>query len=126
MKKLKETRHTLFIYCEGKTDYLFIRHLKQLYLIRGSKQFTLKKGTGGDVFTFISDTANNAQVRDYDEKYIVLDADKKTEIELKGAEIQSSENKIDKLIWQKPCLEGLFLQILNNKPHIQETSELCK
>ena len=125
MKKLKQVRHTIFIYCEGKTDHLFICHLKKLYLIRGSKQVTLKKGTGGGISTFISNTDSNAQIRDYNEKYIVLDADNKKNTDLEKAEQQASECKI-KLIWQKPCLEGLFLRILKNNQHIQETSEECK
>ena len=125
MKNLRQVRHTLFIYCEGKTDYLFVHHLKKLYLIRGFKQITIKKGSGGDISTFISNTVKNAQVRGYDEKYIVLDTDKKSNAELEEAEQQSCQNNIQ-LIWQKPCLEGLFLRILKNNQITQETSESCK
>ena len=125
MKKLKLIRYTISIYCEGKTDYLFSCYLKKLYLTRGSKQITLKRGTGGDISTFISNTVKNAQIRDYDEKFIVLDADQKTKNELKKAEQQSFKEKI-KIIWQKLCLEGLFLRILKNNQHTQKTSKECK
>ena len=125
MRNLRQVRHTLFIYCEGKTDYLFVHHLKKLYLIRGSKQIKIKKGSGGDISTFISDTVKNAQVRDYDEKYIVLDTDRKSDAELEEAKHQSHQKNIH-LIWQKPCLEGIFLRILKNDKLIQETSESCK
>ena len=125
MRNLIQIRYTLFIYCEGKTDYLFVRHLKNLYLIRGSKQIKIKKGSGGDISTFISDTVNNVQVSGYDEKYIVLDTDKKSDAELEEAKQQSRQENIH-LIWQKPCLEGLFLRILKNNKLNQETSESCK
>lgn len=136
MKKLKQLRHTIFIYCEGKTDHLFVRYLKKLYLFRGTKQITLKKGTGGKLFTFILETVKNAQVREYNEKYIVLDSDGKKEEELEK-EFKEAQNRIKRdninkddiniqLIWQKPCLEGVFLRILKGNQFIKEKSELCK
>lgn len=126
MKKTKQRRRTIFIYCEGKTDHLFIRYLKKLYLIRGTKQVTLKKGTGGNLSTYISETVKNAQVRDYDEKYIVLDSDNKKEEELEKAQNESKEDNIQ-LIWQKPCLEGVFLRVLKGGDwFIKEKSESCK
>ncbi len=127
MKKLKQLRHTIFIYCEGKTDHLFVRYLKKLYLVRGTKQVTLKKGTGGKLSTFILETVKNAQVREYNEQYIVLDSDGKKEEELKEAQNKIKKDKIDiQLIWQKPCLEGVFLRILKGNQFIKEKSESCK
>ena len=78
--------------------------------------------------TFISETANNAQVRDYDEKYIVLDSDNKTEKELKKLEKTHFTNKTKdiQLIWQKPCLEGVFLRILKGHQFTKEKSASCK
>ena len=125
MKKLKQIRHTIFIYCEGKTDHLFARHIKKLYLIRGTKQVTLKKGTGGKLSTYIKETVKNAQVRDYDEKYIILDSDEKKEEQLKEGQKEGKQNDIQ-LIWQKPYLEGVFLRVLKGNQFIKEKSELCK
>ena len=125
MKKTRQIRHTIFIYCEGKTDHLFVQHLKKIYFIRGSKKISLKRGTGGKLSTYISETMKNAQVRDYDEKYIVLDSNGKKEEELKKAQNESQKYDIQ-LIWQKPCLEGVFLRILKGAQFIKEKSELCK
>ena len=136
MKKSRQIRHTIFIYCEGKTDHLFVRYLKKQYLVRGTKQITLKKGTGGKLSTFILETVKIAQVREYNEKYIVLDSDGKKEEEL-GKELKEAQNKIKRdninkddiniqLIWQKPCLEGVFLRILKSDKFIKEKSESCK
>ena len=125
MRKIQQRRHTIFIYCEGKTDSLFVQHLKDLYILRGVKQVSLKRGTGGDLSTYISETVKNAQVRDFDEKYIVLDSNGKKEKELKRAEEESQKHNIQ-LIWQRPCLEGVFLRILKGKQFIREKSEICK
>ena len=121
MKKARQIRHTIFIYCEGKTDHLFVQHLRNLYLTRGTKKVTLKEGSGGSLFTFISETVKNAQVRDFNEKYIVLDADVEKERKLKkGQKEELERNKIN-LIWQTPCLEGVFLRILKGKQFIKKT-----
>lgn len=122
-EKIKTSTDTIFIYCEGKEDHLFIRHLKKLYLLRGIKKITLKKGTGGALSTFISETVNNAQVRDYDEKYIVLDSDDKKKEELRKAQTESQKHNIQ-LIWQKPCLEGVFLRILRGNQFIKDKERI--
>lgn len=64
-------------------------------------------------------------MRDYNEKYIVLDADQKTKTELNKTEKQISEHEI-KLIRQKPCLEGFLLSVLEHNNRIQKTSGECK
>ena len=126
LRQLRQLRHTIFIYCEGKTDYLFVRYLKKMYLVRGTKQITLKKGTGGDLSRFILETINNAQVREYNAQYIVLDSDGKKEKELKAVQNNITKEKNIQLIWQRPCLEGIFLRILKGNQFIKEKSESCK
>ena len=123
MKKSRYTRHTILIYCEGKTDYLFALHLKKLFPSRGFKTITLIKGRGGALSTFISDIENKPG--EYDKKYIVLDSNGKREEDLREAQNQSQKHNIE-LIWQKPCLEGIFLRILKGNQFIKEKSESCK
>ena len=125
MRKIHQRRYTIFIYCEGKTDSLFVQHLKKLYSQRGVNQITIKQGTGGDCSTFITEIINNAQVRDFDEKYIVLDSNGKTKEELTEAKKKGQEHNIQ-LIWQKPCLEGVFLRILKGAHFVNEKSKKCK
>ena len=124
-QKQHQRRQTIFIYCEGKTDSLFVQHLKNLYPPPRTKKVKIKKGTGGDPYTLISEVKRNAQVRDYDEKYIVLDSDGKNKEELQKVE-KSDQAKDIELIWQIPCLEGVFLRILKNEIFIKETSKNCK
>ena len=123
MSNPRQAKYTIFIYCEGKTDCLFVKYLHRLYHCRGQSKITFKEGTGGGFSTFISDVVKNAQIRDYDEKYILLDVDNKSEQEQKRAEKSSQEKNIQ-LIWQKPCLEGVFLQILGQR--VYGTSKECK
>jgi len=77
-----KTAKAYFIYCEGKTDALFVRHLKKLYLDRGTKHISIKGGTGGDHSTLIKEVEKNAQARSYDKKYILLDRNGKKQEEL--------------------------------------------
>lgn len=124
--KLRRRKHTVFIYCEGRTDKLFAQHLKNLYVIRGTKKITLKEGTGGGFSTFISNTLKYAQERDYDVKCILLDSNGKKPKELKDSETKSENHHIS-LIWQKPCLEGVLLRILKATALPQNTSsKKCK
>ena len=125
MKYPRQIRHTLFIYCEGKTDHLFIKYLKKLYSVRGSKHITLKKGVGGDASTFILETVKHTQQHEYDEIYIVSDTDQRTTNELQTIEKNYKQKNIQ-FIWQKPCVEGMFLKILKEKSYTHETSKVCK
>ena len=123
---LKRQKHTIFIYCEGKTDKLFAQHLKKLYINRGTKKINLKEGTGGDFFTFITEILKNPDSIGCNEKYILLDTNGKKSEELKESESKSEEHDIS-LIWQKPCLEGVFLRILEPKTSLtNKTSKQCK
>ena len=127
----RQTRHvrrrTIFIYCEGKTDALFVQHLKGLYLQRGTKQINIKRGMGGgDGLKFISEVKKEARFIEYDEKYIVLDSNGKTKEKREDLETSAQEEKIQ-LIWQQPCLEGVFLRILKDKNFITtKSSQHCK
>ena len=125
MVKKRPLRHTIVIGCEGKTDHLFVSHLKKLYPSRGTKHITLKEGSGGDIFTFISEITKNARIRDYDEKWIVWDSNGKSQRELKKAEREVQGNDIQ-LIWQRPCLEGVLLRILKGTRFENESSARCK
>ena len=126
MNLKRQIRHTVFIYCEGKTDAEFAQYLKKLYSIRGTKHIKIKTGRGGDLSTFLSAIRRDAQVRDYDEKYILLDSNGKSPEELKESK-QESQKHDTLLIWQRPCLEGVFLRVLNPKGFIPDkTSKKCK
>ena len=119
-------RSTIFIYCEGKTDALFVQHLKNLYLQRGTKQIDIKKGSGGGDSTFISVVKKATSSAEYDKKYIVLDSNGKTKKKREDLEASAKREEIQ-LIWQQPCLEGVFLRILKGEKFITaKSSQHCK
>ena len=55
----------------------------------------------------------------------MLDSNGKNKEELQKAE-KLAQKKHIQLIWQKPCLEGIFLRILKSVKFIKEKSEFCK
>ena len=123
MGKKKRKKHTILIYCEGKYDYLFVQYLKGIFS-SSSKRIKLKKGSGrGERLDWIIRKVAGGFAK-YREKYIFLDLDQG-----KGKEKQKHEETAQKqsiiLIWSDPCLEGLFLQILNGNSQMPD-SQKCK
>ncbi len=117
MVKKRKQKHTIFIYCEGKDDRLFIQHLKRAFASL-KKSIESKKGGGGGPSWMIQKTTR--EPGEYDEKYIFLDLDQ-------GKDKEKHESDANKqnitLIWSTPCLEGLFLQILNGHPQMSDSQK---
>ena len=114
----RRQKRTIFIYCEGKTDYLFIQYLKIVFS-SSSKRIKPKKRNGGGPSSMIRKIANNS-AEEYDEKYIFLDLDQDKNKE--QCENDAKQKDIT-LIWSDPCLEGLFLQILNNNSQMPNSKK---
>ena len=125
MENKRRVRRTIFIYCEGKTDHLFVKFLKSMYWDYRNKVVKPKQGSGGGPKTFFIEVLKNAQVRNYDEKYIVLDSNSKGEEEKSKIQKKGKDSHIE-LIWQRPCLEGVLLRILNGNQFINMSSRQCK
>ena len=117
MVKKRKQKHTILIYCEGKADHLFIQYLKDIFA-SSKKNIKPKKGNGGDCFPMIQKTTR--EPGEYDERYIFLDLDQNKD--KKKYEDTAKEKNIT-LIWSDPCLEGLFLQILNGYPQMSDSQK---
>ena len=116
---VRKQKRVILVYCEGLHDHLFVQYLEQIFSNFG-KRITLKKGQGGGLSWMIGKTARHSA--EYDEKYVFLDLDtdkNKAECE----DIAQKQNIT--LIWSDPCLEGLFLQILNGHSQMPD-SQKCK
>ena len=118
-KKQRKQKHTILIYCEGKHDCLFVGYLKKTF-VNSEKYIELIEGQGGGPSRMIGKTARNPA--EYDKKYIFLDSDQ-GENKKKYEETAQEQNVT--LIWSNPCLEGLFLRILNGHSQISDSQE-CK
>ena len=119
MANKKRKQYTILIYCEGENDYSFVQHLRSTF-DSPNKRIKPKKGEGGGPPSMIQKAAKDPAK--YREKYILLDLDKDKNKE--ECEEMAKKHYI-KLIWSDPCLEGLFLQILNGHSQMSD-SQKCK
>lgn len=106
--KPKCAKSTALFFCEGQTDEAFIKYLKTLYN-RNSGLFITTSNAGGFDPEYIIETGiTRFRGIGYDHGYIILDTDKKWPPE----SIKKAERYNIKLIGCTPCIEGLYLLIL--------------
>lgn len=108
-KSNRVSKKTILLYCEGKSDEYFCKHLKALFNTNIIKSITIRGGRGGSP----NDIVNCASriLGAFDTRVVILDSDK-TAAEMEKARIYAKKKKID-LIENTPCLEMLLLQILD-------------
>ncbi|MCX5783121.1 MAG: RloB domain-containing protein [Elusimicrobia bacterium] len=106
LKFIREIKQTILIGCEGETEAAFLRFIKELYVKRDHKfAVTIRNARGGSPSDIIEETDRH---RDgYDNCFVLLDADK--------AYPMSSQYPRIKILLSTPCIEGLFLAILEKK-----------
>ena len=112
-RKQRRQRQTVLIYCEGKTEKIFVKYLQTLFASKAkiNKRIKIKEGSGGSPLYLINKV--KSEPASYNDKYIILDKDEKNRTEIKKFEETAKQNDIQ-LLWSVPCLEGLFLKILEN------------
>ena len=118
-KKQRKQKHTILIYCEGKHEYLFVGYLKKTF-VNSEKYIELVEGQGGAPSRMIGKTARNPA--EYDKRYVLLDLDQRKNEDKKQHE-ETAKNQGITLIWSDPCLEGLFLQILNGHSQMPDSKK---
>lgn len=109
-KKRKFLLRTVLVVTEGYTDKAFAEHLKSLYITRGcgvSVKIRNAKGKGADN---VMSTALGVK-EGYDRVVCFFDDD----LPLKKVLRNKAERQKFVLIASSPCLEGLFLNILEMK-----------
>ena len=105
-------RRQLLICGEGPQDSDFLKFLKSLYHKRGRGfSIKIKSCSGGSPSSVVNEAWKRKRSGLYHRAIALLDGDR-GEDENREA-IDKSEKKKVKLIWQKPCLEGELLSILN-------------
>lgn len=122
--RVRSVRKTALIYCEGAHDLAFVRHLINTYTNAGKTSIRIraKQGKGGAPDTLVME-ANNV-LGGFDRRAVKLDRDR-ADSENKKAE-DASEKLGIVLIWSKPCIEALLLEILENKDFSAYKSKTCK
>ena len=122
IKKRRQAKKTLLFFGEGFCEEIFLKYLKFLYHPQDcGVSIKIKSGKGGDPRNIVLDASKIPG--DYDWRVVVLDDDK-TKEEMVSARTAAKAKGI-KLIENKPCLEALFLKILDKNP-VGKKSSWCK
>lgn len=111
--KLKRRRanRTLLIFGEGFSEEMFLKYLKSIYSFNQNVAINIKKGKGGTAYNIVLDAEKIPG--DFDRKIVVIDNDK-SKTEMEKARNLAKEKNIE-LIENTPCLESLFITILDKK-----------
>lgn len=122
-QKPRSAKHIVLIYGEGLGEKRFLYHLKQVYGERNSDiSVRIGCGRGGTPISVILGATQF--IGDFRKKVVILDNDR-PEIEMKQARDFAAINEIE-LIENSPCLEFLFLQILESSVRVGLSSSLYK
>lgn len=107
-------KKSIFICCEGKTEVAFLKYVKSLYL-DGRKKYVQIKSAGGGGLRNIENTIEKHDTQGaFDQTFGFLDGD------LIGISKVQKEN----ILITKPCIEGFFLELLNQDKPVN--SKQCK
>lgn len=112
-------KEILIIVGEGETEVAFINHLRSLYGV-GSPKITAKSAGGKGPSNVIDDAIGTLTYSGCDRVAALLD----TDLAWPKTKKDAAKKKKIILIGSNPCVEGLFIAILNK--NIPETSEECK
>ena len=114
-------RYTILLVGEGKTDSAFLKHVKSLYISRGSGvTATIRNAHGKGSDHVVNYAIRQRRTADFDRVIALLD----TDLEMSAAVRRWAKSKKIKIIKAEPCLEGLLLKILGE--HVPNTSADCK
>lgn len=106
---------------EGKAEKAFLLYLRSIYSINTLK-VTIKAAGGKGPSNVIGDAIAISKIGDYDEISVLLD----TDIEWPAHKIKEAKERGIELVASTPCLEGLLLDILNQKTRYKCKSDECK
>ncbi len=119
-RKQRQANRTLLIFGEGMNEEMFLKHLHKLYCLDTNVAVRIKKGKGGDPVSIVLD-ADRVPGR-FDRRIVLLDNDKaKSKIERAR---KTARDRGIELIENTPCLEYLFLSILDSAKDINSAE--CK
>lgn len=116
----RKTKTTILIVGEGKEDAIFLQRLKTVYYSSRDPEVNLKieKSFGGSPQDVIIHAIKLSNLCSYDYVYVLVDWDRKNDIKNKPQNIN--------LLFSKPCLEKLLLDILDIKCKIDRVSDRYK
>lgn len=109
VRKPRKANRTVLAIGEGKTEGAFLRFLKKRYCkIDNGIAVKIIDARGGDPRCVIDYAIKQTQNAEYDCVFVLLDADRPCPDTHK----KKARKKNIELIWCRPCIESLLLQIL--------------
>jgi len=117
-RKLKQT---LVFIGEGETEKAFLQHIKALNF-GGSLKITVKSAGGKGPSNVIGDGIGTKDNSGCDYVAVLLD----TDITWPKTKVKQAQAKKIKLIGATPCIEGLMLDILDQKHPTPSDNDSCK
>lgn len=121
LRKGRAARHTILLVGEGGTDTAFLKHVKSLYISRGSGVSAKVLNARGKGPNHVVDYAiRQRQNAAYDRVVALLD----TDLEMSAVARRRARSKKIQIIGATPCLEGLLLKIFGE--YVPATSAECK
>jgi len=117
----RRIRPTLFLIGEGGTEVAFLKYLRSVYCKdNAGVEVTIKNANGKGPTYIINKAVKLTRNIDYDCRVVLLD----TDVPWTDKDKKLAKKKEINLVGSSPCIEGLFLLILN-KP-VLTRSEDCK
>lgn len=111
MQRIRHTKKTRLIYCEGNQDKAFLVYIKSVYTTDGLINIDVKSGTGGDQVHLVKGAIRIGD--SYDEVFIQLDSDRDS-IEMDEAKQLAHDNNIN-VLKTTPCTEKILISIVEPK-----------
>lgn len=103
-------RVTVLAIGEGHSDAVFLDYLKSLYVVRGcGLSVTVANTYGGGPSAIILEALKVQTRGSFDRSFVLMD----TDIEWPKAEVELAGSRNLVLFGSKPCLEGLWLDIID-------------
>lgn len=124
MKKVRRVKlATLLIVGEGAHEKAFLQHMKSLYDGNNNQTVKIDAASGGSPIEIIDETIRKYNHADYSRKVILLDAD--VVIRQQDRD-KARKNKIELVVSEPTCLEGMLLEILGHKVAEFSAAADCK
>lgn len=112
--KNRKQKISIFICCEGKTELAFLKYVKNLYISGDQKSIRINSINGGNICKMKKYIKTKKKHIHIDKYYILSDGD----------QIGSQNINDEKVLIASPCIEKLFLEILDQSK--LKTTKECK
>lgn len=117
---LRQVKRTALLVGEGLAEETFLRHLRSIYLERGSKSVKIKNAKGKGGKRVLEYTLSQRKAADYAEEAALLDTDTDWDDQQRAIARQHGVEIFE----ATPCLEALLLGIVAQP--VPRTTKACK